>query len=41
LGFGKAVVPAGSLGGGPTPDGMRVVEVSDIRHAVSLMTHPV
>jgi len=41
LGFGKAVVPAGSLGGGPTPDGMQVVEVSDIRHAVSLMTHPV
>jgi DNA repair protein RadA/Sms len=41
LGFGKAVVPAGSLGGGPTPDGMKVVEVSDIRHAVALMTHPV
>jgi DNA repair protein RadA/Sms len=41
LGFAKAVVPAGSLGGGPTPDGMQVVEVSDIRHAVALMTHPV
>jgi DNA repair protein RadA/Sms len=41
LGFGKAVVPAGSLGGGPTPDGMQVVEVTDIRHAVALMTHPV
>ena len=41
LGFGKAVVPAGSLGGGPTPEAMQVVEVSDIRHAVALMTHPV
>jgi DNA repair protein RadA/Sms len=41
LGFGKAVVPGGSLGGGPTPEGMHVVEVTDIRHAVGLMTQPV
>jgi DNA repair protein RadA/Sms len=36
LGFGKAVVPAGSLGNGPTPEGMKVVEVCDIRQAVNL-----
>ena len=41
LGFRKAVVPAGSLGNGPMPDGMRVIEVSDIRRAVNLMTQPV
>jgi len=41
LGFRKAVVPAGSLGNGPTPEGMRVIEVSDIRRAVNLMTQPV
>jgi DNA repair protein RadA/Sms len=41
LGFAKAVVPGGSLGGGPVPEGMHVVEVTDIRHAVGLMTQPV
>ena len=41
LGFRKAVVPAGSLGNGPMPEGMRVIEVSDIRRAVNLMTQPV
>jgi len=35
------VVPGGSLGGGPTPEGMQVVEVTDIRSAVRLMTQPV
>ncbi len=41
LGFARAVVPGGSLGGGPTPAGMQVVEVTDIRSAVRLMTQPV
>jgi len=41
LGFRKAVVPAGSFGNGPMPEGMRVIEVSDIRRAVNLMTQPV
>ncbi len=41
LGFRKAVVPAGSLGNGPMPEAMRVIEVSDIRRAVNLMTQPV
>jgi DNA repair protein RadA/Sms len=41
LGFGKAVVPAGSLGSGPMPEDMFVIEVSDIHRAVSLMTQPV
>ena len=41
LGFRKAVVPAGSIGNGPMPEGMRVIEVSDIRRAVNLMTQPV
>jgi DNA repair protein RadA/Sms len=41
LGFGKAVVPVGSLGSGPVPDGMLVIEVADIQRAVSLMTHSV
>ena len=41
LGFRKAVVPAGSLGSGPMPEDMVVIEVSDIHRAVSLMTQPV
>jgi len=41
LGFARAVVPGGSLGGGPTPEGMQVVEVTDIRSAVRLMPQPV
>jgi len=41
LGFHKAVVPAGSLGSGPVPEDMLVIEVSDIHRAVSLMTQPV
>ncbi len=41
LGFRKAVVPSGSLGNGPMPEGMKVIEVSDLRRAVNLMTQPV
>ncbi len=41
LGFRKAVVPAGTLGSGPVPEQMLVIEVSDIHRAVSLMTQPV
>jgi DNA repair protein RadA/Sms len=41
LGFAKAVVPNGSIGNGPTPAGMKVIEVSDILRAVKLMTQPV
>jgi DNA repair protein RadA/Sms len=41
LGFRGAVVPAGSLGSGPIPEGMQVIEVTDIHQAVSLMTQPV
>ena len=41
LGFRKAVVPSGSLGSGPMPEDMLVIEVSDIHRAVSLMTQPV
>jgi len=41
LGFRGAVVPAGSLGSGRIPDDIFVVEVSDLRRAVSLMTQPV
>ena len=41
LGFRKAVVPAGSLGSGPMPPDMVVIEVSNIHRAVSLMTQPV
>ncbi len=40
LGFRKAVVPTGSLGNGPTPEGMKVIEVSDIRRAVNLVVPP-
>jgi DNA repair protein RadA/Sms len=36
LGFGKAIVPSGALGGSPTPAGMEVFEVDDIRQAVNL-----
>jgi DNA repair protein RadA/Sms len=36
LGFVKAVVPAGALGGDPTPPGIHVIEVGDIRQAVNL-----
>ncbi|MBC7558618.1 MAG: DNA repair protein RadA [Dermatophilaceae bacterium] len=36
LGFVTAVVPAGALGGDPTPPGIQVIEVSDIRRAVNL-----
>ena len=41
LGFGKAVVPHGSIGNGPTPGGMKVIEVTNILQAVNLMTQPV
>jgi len=41
LGFRKAVVPAGTLGSGPVPEDMLVIEVADIHRAVSLMTQPV
>ena len=36
LGFRKAVVPTGALSGDPAPAGMEVIEVCDIRQAVSL-----
>jgi len=36
LGFRQAIVPNGSLGNGPAPAGMNVIEVSDIRQAVNL-----
>jgi len=36
LGFVTAVVPAGALGGDPTPAGIQVIEVGDIRQAVNL-----
>ena len=35
LGFRRAVVPVGGLGSDPGPAGMQVVQVSDIREAVS------
>jgi len=41
LGFRGAVVPAGSLESGPAPEGMQVIEVTDIHRAVSLMTQQV
>ncbi len=41
LGFRKAVVPSGSIGNGPRPEGMKVIEVADILQAVNLMTQPV
>ena len=37
LGFRHAVVPAGSMGGDPTPAEMQLIEVHDIRQAVSLV----
>jgi DNA repair protein RadA/Sms len=40
LGFRQAVVPTGSLGNGPMPEGMLVIEVSDIRQAVNLGVPP-
>jgi len=40
LGFGRAIVPAGALGNGPTPAGMKVIEVVDIRAAVDLGIPP-
>jgi DNA repair protein RadA/Sms len=36
LGFRNAVVPTGALGADPTPAGMKVSEVCDIREAVNL-----
>jgi len=36
LGFVTAVVPTGALGGDPTPAGIQVIEVGDIRQAVNL-----
>ena len=40
IGFRRAVVPRGSLGSGPTLDGMHVIEVADIKHAVALIGGP-
>jgi len=37
LGFRRAVVPIGSLGGKPAPPGLDVIEVCDIRQVVSLI----
>ena len=33
-------MPTGSLGNGPTPEGMKVIEVCDIRRAVNLVVPP-
>ena len=33
-------MPTGSLGNGPTPEGMKVIEVSDIGRAVNLVVPP-
>ncbi|HET8599156.1 MAG TPA: DNA repair protein RadA [Segeticoccus sp.] len=38
IGFTRAIVPRGSLGSGPVPDGMRVVEVANLAAAVDLVT---
>jgi len=38
LGFRRAVVPTGSLGGKPSPLGLDVIEICDIRQAVGLGT---
>ncbi len=38
IGFRRAIVPTGSLGTGPTPEGMDVREVAHIGQAVSLVT---
>jgi DNA repair protein RadA/Sms len=40
IGFRRAIVPQGSLGSGPVPDGMRVIEVADLARAVALVTAP-
>ncbi|HET7305145.1 MAG TPA: DNA repair protein RadA [Segeticoccus sp.] len=40
IGFRRAIVPRGSLGSGPVPDGMRVVEVGDLAGAVDLVAPP-
>jgi DNA repair protein RadA/Sms len=40
LGFRTAFVPAGVLGAGPTPEGMRVVECGDISRAVVAALQP-
>jgi DNA repair protein RadA/Sms len=37
LGFRIAIVPAGAQGSEPTPPGMNVIEVRDIRQAVGLV----
>ena len=41
LGFRTGVGHSGSIGNGPTPEGMKVIEGSDILQAVRLMTQPV
>jgi DNA repair protein RadA/Sms len=40
LGFTTAIVPPGVLGGGPVPDGLRVLEVDTVLQAVTLATAP-
>jgi DNA repair protein RadA/Sms len=40
LGFTTAIVPPGVLGGGPVPDGLRVVEVDTVLQAVTLASSP-
>jgi DNA repair protein RadA/Sms len=40
LGFRTAYVPAGTVGSGPTPEGMSVVECADIRAAVRAALQP-
>ena len=37
LGFSLAVVPQGVVGGGPVPDGLRVIEVGTVLEAISAL----
>ena len=41
LGFTRAVVPPGVIGGGPVPDGLRVVEAATVRDAVVRGLHEI
>jgi DNA repair protein RadA/Sms len=41
LGFTTAIVPPGVVGGGPVPDGLRVIEVASVLEAVQLSVAPV
>ncbi|HSO64432.1 MAG TPA: hypothetical protein VLQ78_04940, partial [Ornithinibacter sp.] len=41
LGFTRAVVPPGVVGGGPVPEGLRVVEAATVRDAVLRGLHEI